>query len=113
MVTALDQIANQNHLQIAKAILPYLPSHQQRTASVCIKLMEMQNIMNYYHHNDNCISACSTHPASANIRDILTDIRNYCDEEEQAVISQWLQLFSTIELYTMLSQTQADPSPGT
>ncbi|MCD8335893.1 MAG: hypothetical protein LUD18_01185 [Lachnospiraceae bacterium] len=48
MQTKLDQIANQNHLQLFKALLPHLPQSNQKTFSILIKTIEMRNVMDYY-----------------------------------------------------------------
>ncbi|MCD8014228.1 MAG: hypothetical protein LUG99_13825 [Lachnospiraceae bacterium] len=48
MQTRLDEIANQNHLQLMKAIIPHLPPGSQKTFSVMIKMMEVRNVLNYY-----------------------------------------------------------------
>ena len=113
MLTALDQIANQNHLQLIKAALPYAPQKSQRALSVCIKLAELQNIMQFYAHGgltSNALGAVSgvqacgcaaddkKEPAAADPLDILMDVRNYCDAGEQEMLDQWIQLLAAMEL---------------
>ena len=106
MLTALDQIANQNHLQLIKAVLPYIQPGSQRTLSVCIKVMELQNILQFYAHGDYCVNACSVSGETPQLLDVLTDIRNYCDPGEQEMIDQCIQLLTAMELYSMFSQTE-------
>lgn len=112
MLTALDRIANQNHLQLIKALLPYLPPDRQRPLSICIKMMEMQNLLRFYDHGGCCLNACSAAGESPELSDILTDIRNYCEPGEQEMIDQWFQLMTAMELYSMFAQDEeasADP----
>lgn len=104
MLTVIDQVANQNHLQLIKAAIPYLPPRNQKTISLLIKLMELQNVANFFHDHTCCISACDIPSGSPEITEILADIRNYCDDSEQAMIDQWGQLFSMLELYSMMAQ---------
>lgn len=108
MLTALDQVANRNHLQLLKALLPYIQPGRQRMLSVCIKMMEMQNILRFYDHGDCCVSACSLSGNPPEMLDILADIRNYCDPEEQQMIDQCIQLMSAMELYSMFSEDSSD-----
>ena len=103
MLTALDQVANQNHLQLLKAAIPYIRSRNQKMISVCIKLMELQNILNFYEHSDSFVSGCSTQSDPPDFLDMLADLRDYCDDGEQEMIDQCIQLISTLELYSMLS----------
>ena len=110
MLTPLDQIANQNHLQLIKAMLPYIPTQKQKSFSVIIKLMEMQNIIHFYNQHQNFLHCCSTSEQPSGILDLLTELRNYCTDTEQALFDQWIQLFSTMELYSMFLQTPEDLS---
>lgn len=104
MLTALDQIANQNHLQLIKAAIPYIASENQKMLSVLIKMMELQNIMNFYDHSNFAVNACSAGAGQPDMLDILTDIRNYCEGEEQAFLDQWIQIVSAMELYSVFAQ---------
>lgn len=108
MLTALDQVANQNHLQLLKAVIPYIQPERQKTLSVCIKMMEMQNILRFFSQEKQCVSACSSDTEHPGFLDILTDIRNYCEEGEQELLDQWIQILSTMELYSVFAQSQGE-----
>lgn len=41
MLTPIDEIANQNHLQLIKAAVAFLPPQSQRSLSLLIKLLEL------------------------------------------------------------------------
>ncbi|MDO4297652.1 MAG: hypothetical protein Q4C59_04125 [Lachnospiraceae bacterium] len=104
MLTALDQIANQNHLQMIKAAVPYLSTQEQKFIAVYAKLLELQNIMNFYSGSESSIVSCSMEQEPASITDILSDIRNYCDPSEQEMIDRCLQMITALELYSTMSQ---------
>lgn len=110
MLTALDQIANQNHLQLLKAAVPYINASSQKIISLLIKILEMQNILRFYEHTGNRVHACGTESASPDMIDMLTDMRNYCDESEGEMIDQCLQMFSALELYSIFARSGADPA---
>ena len=105
MQTPLDQIANQNHLHLIKAFLPYVASGNQRTLSILIKMMEIQNVISFYQKNTSVVTACSASSESPDMLDILNDIRNYCEEKELAFLDQWIQILSVMELSSMFSQS--------
>lgn len=113
MLTALDQIANQNHLQLVKAVLPYVRPDGQKMLSVCIKMMELQNILQFYARGDYCVSACAVPGEPPQLLDILADIRSYCEPGEQEMIDQCIQLMSAMELYSMFSQQEPSADPET
>ncbi len=110
MMTMIDQVANQHHLQMIKAMLPYLPPKKQRTLCYCIKVIELQNISAFY-SSQTCHAQSYQNSSFASPAEILNDIREYCDEEEQVIIDQLLQTLSMFELYTAMAQTF--PETGT
>ena len=93
MMTMIDQVANQNHLQLIKAMLPYLPPANQKNLCYCIKMMELQNISAFYRSHTCCAQSIED-SSSASPAEILTDIRNYCDESEQSIIDHKRNLVS-------------------
>ena len=107
MMTMIDQVANQNHLQLIKAMLPYLPPENQKNLCYCIKMMELQNISAFYRSHTCCAQSIED-SSSASPAEILTDIRNYCDESEQSIIDQLLQTLSMLELYSAMSKRTSD-----
>ena len=110
MLTALDRVANQNHLQLIKAVLPYIQPGNQRMLSVFIKMLELQNILRFYDRGDHCVNACSISGETPGVLDILSDIRNYCEGGEQEMIDQCLQLMTVMELYSVFSEPEEEPS---
>ncbi|MDD3795136.1 MAG: hypothetical protein PHE06_04045 [Lachnospiraceae bacterium] len=102
MLTAIDQIANQNHLQIFKAIIPYIPRQEQRFFSFYIKMMEVQNVTHFF--DRQTMQACSAGEGSPELSDILKDIRNYCDESESKIIDQITNMMTAMELFSAMSE---------
>ena len=76
-----------------------------------IKMIELQNIVNFYDQSSGCIRAWDTSSDPPGILDILTNIRNYCEDEEQSLIDQWIQLASTLELYSIFMQSPDGTQP--
>lgn len=112
MLTALDQVANQNHLQMIKALVPHLPASNQRMISVLVKMVELQNILGFYNRGRSCISACDTASDPPGMLEVLTDVRTYCEGSDQELLDQWIQILTTMELYSVFMQSSPEPAPG-
>lgn len=112
MLTPIDQIASQNHLQLIKAAIPYLQTKQQKNISVLIKVMELQNILRFYNQNNRCISACAASDSPPGILDMLSEMRNYCEGSDQEMLDQWIQIAGAMELYSMFSQDGSGSMPN-
>ena len=104
MLTVLDQVANRNHLQLIKALLPYIQPRRQKMLSVCIKMMEMQNILRFYDSGECCVSARGMSEEAPELSVILADIRNYCEPGEQEMIDQCIQALTMMEFYSMFAE---------
>lgn len=102
MLTALDQIANRNHLQIMKALIPYLPSDKQKMISLYIKFLELQNVMGFFRQPAPQLKSCASEGDSASPSDMLQDIRNYCDDSEKEMVDQLSNMLSAMELFSMM-----------
>ncbi|MCD7716451.1 MAG: hypothetical protein LUG56_02095 [Lachnospiraceae bacterium] len=125
MQTELDRIANQNHLQLIKALIPHLPASNRKRFSVLIKIMELQNVLRFYSRphaggcadngfadgtscgmsrDGSCVEAqeCTSEPPD--LLDVLSDVRCYCEGEEQQMIDQALQMMSMVELFSVMAQ---------
>ena len=102
MLTPIDQIASQNHLQLLKAAVSYLPFGQQKFLAVFLKVMEIQNLLHYF-HTASSVHAYSSSSGQTGLSDILTNLKQYCESSEQEMLDQWIQMFSMMELYSMLA----------
>jgi hypothetical protein len=108
MLTAIDQIANQNHLQMIKASIPYLPVREQRMVAVYSKIAELQNILSFYSGRESSVVSCSLDRESSSAVDILNDIRTYCDPSEQEIIDRALQIITAMDLYSSMAAANPD-----
>ncbi len=104
MLTAIDQIANQNHLQLFKAALPYLPENRQRFLSCYIKMMEFQNVARFFSDPPGRLQSCGAGQEPPNLSDMINDMRNYCDENEQRWFDQMSNILTAMELYAAMSE---------
>ena len=105
MLTAIDQVANHNHLQMIKAAVPYLRPQEQKFIAVCAKLFELQNIVAFFSSSEAAVTACSIDQENVSMTDMLNDIRNYCNPSEQETIDRCLTILSTLELYSTATQS--------
>ena len=59
MLTPIDEIANQNHLQLIKAAVAFLPPPSQRSLSLLIKLLELRNLSAFFRNKEVSMPAMS------------------------------------------------------
>lgn len=95
-MTAVDRIADGNGLQMMKAAVPYLPSTLQRSISLYIKIMEMNNVLSYY---SNPVHACSVSADAPDPEEVLNDLRNYSTDTQRQSLDQALNLIHTLKMY--------------
>lgn len=108
MLTPIDEIANQNHLQLIKAAISCLPPQSQSSLAFLVKLMELRNLSVFFQSQSSRLSACQVpEPSSLSLPEMLAKMRNYCDGPELALIDQLGQMLSMLELCSILQQTPA------
>ena len=106
-IPAIDRIANGEEFLMLKAALPYLEPSLQQPLAVYIKVMELQNILQFYRQPSD-MSICSTPPKSAP-SDMLQDISRYCAPAKREKLQQFLQMMQAMELMSAF-QNQDVPS---
>ncbi|MDO5541262.1 MAG: hypothetical protein Q4F83_14565 [Eubacteriales bacterium] len=94
--TAIDRIADGNGLQMMKAAIPYMPSAIQKSFSIYVKMLEMQNILSYYNHP---IHACAVPEENTSPSEMINDIRTFCTQSQCQTLDQALNLINTLKLY--------------
>ncbi len=93
-LTAVDRIADGDGLRMVKAAIPYLPGAVQKSFSIYVKIMEVQNLLSYY---NNPVHACSAQ--TAEMDEILGDIRAYCTDAQRQTLDQTMNLVNTLRIY--------------
>ena len=109
MLTPIDEIANQNHLQLIKAAISFLPPQNQRALSLLIKVMELRNLSAFF-QKQGSLHACNVGGTPASFPEMLAEMRNYCDGPELELIDQLGQMFSMMDLYAVMMQSPEDGS---
>lgn len=95
-LTAVDRIADGNGLQMIKAAIPYFPARLQKTLSLYIKCMEINNMLTYY---NSPLSVCSDHGEHEDPEEILNELRSYATTEQRQTMDRALNLFQTLKMY--------------
>lgn len=106
MLTAIDQIANRNHLQMFKAAIPYLPRENQRFFSFYVKFLELQNVISFFSAQQGSLHSCAAGGEGTNLSEMLNDIRTFCDDKEKNMIDQISNLMTTMELFSMIMEKE-------
>ncbi len=113
--TAIDQIANEGHLKLLKAAIPYVRSDSQKSLAIYTKILELGNIIRFFNQPSPEMSICSEEEEITTL-DMLNDIRLFCDESEKEIIDSCIHAFQTVqsfsvyqELYQKVSSENQDP----
>ncbi len=102
--TAFDEKIQSKDLQILKTALPYMKGSRQKEILTLIKSMELKKSIELIDSNDTSLSICSTDNPMENTLNMLSDIRQFCSEQEQEHIDLMLNIFSMFSTYeTMFS----------
>ena len=112
MLTAIDQIANRNHLQIIKALIPCLPRERQKMIAFSVKIMELQNISRFFGQGASSLQSCASPEHAQEFPDLLSAIRDCCGEEDRQIIDQISEIFSALEMYSMVAETMSGNFAG-
>jgi hypothetical protein len=110
-MTALDAIATENHLQMIKAAIPYINLSEQKFVSVYVKYLELMNTVSFFKVSDkNDMKACSLSADSNSPLDMLTDIRDYCNDDEKDSIDVFINILNGYQLYQTYRETSDSES---
>lgn len=96
-LTAIDQIANGNSLQMLKAAIPYTPMKSQKFLAVYIKVMELENIISFYDDSDSSMKACSVECESFSMQDMISDMRKYSIGAQKEQLDSYMNLLNTMQ----------------
>lgn len=97
--TAIDQIANEGHLNLLKAAIPYIRSDSQKPLAIYTKILELGNIMRFFDQPSPEMSICSEED-DISAFDMLNDIRSFCDESEKEAIDSCIQILQTLQTFS-------------
>lgn len=102
--TAFDEKIESKDLKILKTALPYMKGPRQKEIITLIKSLELRKSLELINSDDSSLSIMSTDNPTENTLNMLSDIRQFCNEREQEHIDLLLNLFSMFSTYeTMFS----------
>lgn len=93
-VMAYDMLYTNNHIQVMKTALPYLPESMRPVFIVWIKYMEFQYTMELMREN---LLYCKIDKGSKKITDFFNNIKQYLPKEEQRQVEQIEKLYHNME----------------
>lgn len=102
-MTPLDQMVCQDHLQMLKAAIPYLPQSNQKFLSIYAKIMELSHTISYFQQPLPEIAKMDS-SLSMQPMDMLQELRNYMSDATKNRIDQLLFAFNTIQLMQMYQE---------
>lgn len=103
--SAMDQLVNNQQLRILKASLPYFDYPLQKNIATLVKLIELKRTFDFYNEPIE-IHEAKMPKKEVNKLEILSELRNYCDEPYQKKINSILML---LNLQKTLQENKNNP----
>jgi len=95
-IICFDKAFSNNHIQMQKVLLHYIPGHFRKLLTVFIKIQEMQQIMTRPFSYPP--SAKKHSPATeGNLSDVIGELLPYCSEKERANFESLENMFQSME----------------
>lgn len=111
-LTEFDALVSDNHLQMMKAAIPYIPISQQQALSVYIKFLELANTFKLVQKKETqTLGICSVSEQKKNTTEMLNAIKQYCTDAEREMIDLLMNFFSAFHIYH--SYQEFMPKDGT
>lgn len=103
-MTILDQMLAEDHLQMMKAAIPYLPFGAQKMVALYAKVVELQHTVSLFSSEPE-LSAMANHPeASCSISDMLEDMSQYIDGSSKEQLENIISAFSALSMFQSLQE---------
>lgn len=99
---SIDTMIQDRHLELIKAAIPYLDSPRQRSMAMLVKCMELQRTAALFQNPENNLRMCSGENEGEAPVQMLTAIREYCNDKEKEIVDNiisFAQMFSTYETF--------------
>lgn len=104
IITDFDNIIQDEHHQLLKAVLPYMQPNGQKFISLFVKFKELRNTMTLFQDEENNLSACSAGKRNLSPIEMLSDIRKFCPKKDQEAIDSLLNFINMYTLYNKYNQ---------
>lgn len=99
-----DYLSSNPHLQMIKAVIPYMPLQTQRTISMFIKFQELQRMRTAFPNGDLSAMNLSRPPAqNTSVVEILQVVKPYANPREREMIEM-------IENFQIMMQVMQTPT---
>ena len=103
----LSRLITDDNLTILENIIPYCNTNLGKFLALCLKLSEMQKIMEGFDDSER-LSACGFENNSQDVESILRSIRNSVSEEKAHQIDNILQILNFSRFYEKYNQILAE-----
>lgn len=102
-MTPIDVIAGGNSLQLLKALIPYQKKESQMGLALLVKMMEFQNLMNFFKDSGE-MSAQDASGEAPSFLEILTEIAPYLPPGQRETIQQLTPMIEIMKLLSSMNE---------
>lgn len=107
-ITELDRQVGNSRLQMLKAALPYLSTHQQSQIAILTKWLEFQSTIHMFGNPEEVLSICETKVPPPGPFGILDAIKQYGSKEDQSRINFAQNFLQAMSLYQQMEAMQSE-----
>ncbi|MCI9540271.1 MAG: hypothetical protein HFG39_04300 [Lachnospiraceae bacterium] len=113
-MTDFDDLICDNHLQMLKAAIPYMPAYGQQILSLYTKSLELSNTMQLLRRAEShTVGICSISENKRNSTELLNAIKKYCNDSERELLDLFMNFFSAFRMYNTYRELfPGEASPG-
>lgn len=96
--TYFDSLVTDRRLQLAKAVIPYIGKREGGLIAIYVKIIELENAMNYAKNPKFCSSSsCSENSGNNDITGLFDVIKDYMDDDMAQSLEMIMSLMEMIK----------------
>lgn len=107
-MTPLDRIVSDDHMQMLKTILPYLPPTQAKLLAVLTKWQELTRVLEMYPGQPDTLQAMSTSFKPPDEAELLNELKLYGGEQGKQLADSVSQMVDMFQLITLMQSMDSE-----
>lgn len=102
--TTLDQMVSNDHCQMLKAAIPYLPPNGRQIVSLYTKAQEFANTAALFSSQNQGVEICAASVPHTDPLSMLQDIRRFCYGESRRKLDEMLNMAAIIQMIQIMQE---------
>lgn len=107
-VTEFDTMTTGNHLQMIKALVPFLAPKEQKVIGIIIRIMELIDTIHFFEKSGKF--NCGQPQNDLFSKDMINHMKKYCTAETQQFMDSILNMMNMTQVMNMFETKQNQPT---